>query len=275
VRALLDALDPRNTRAALVSFSGGDSASADNAVLEVPLTSSFKKIREGLDLMLAAGPEGATDMQAGLRIARDELRGGRPSASAGSKRAQQHVVLLTDGLPMVPYESPASSERRAVQLARRMGAEKMRVHVYAVGRQAVDKPRAAVQIARGSGGEFRAVEQPGDLPRLLPELRFARIEEVRIVPLDVSAPAFELVRSEDGDYSALVPLRKGENRVEVYARASDGREKRITTTITDAEPKLDEQQRKELARLIEVFAMKQREQAERERRLEIESERKN
>jgi hypothetical protein len=179
---------------------------------------------------------------------------------------------MTDGVPMVPYEPPERSEERAVALARRMGSEGIRVQVYAVGRQAVDRPRAAVAIAKRSGGEFRPVEQPGDLPRLLPELRFARIEEVRVAALDVpgAAPA-AASRGEDGDYSAVVPLRAGAaNRVEVYARASDGREKRVTATIAQEAPALDDDGRVELERLLEVLAI-QRNQQQRERQIEIRS----
>jgi Mg-chelatase subunit ChlD len=279
VRALLDTLDARNTRAALVSFSGGEVASADNANLDVALTPQFGKLREGLDLILAAGPEGATDIAAGLRIARAELRDARAGGASDAqqrsedaprgRRSQQHVVLLTDGVPEVPYEPPERTEQRAVQLARRMGEERIRVHAYAIGPQAVERPRAAVAIAKGSGGEFKAVQQPADLVRLLPELRFARIEEVRVVPLDApGSPAVDVSRSEDGTYSALVPLRAGANRVEVYARASDGREKRVTAVISAVEPNLSDEQRAELARLLEIDAAQRR---ARERGLQIES----
>jgi hypothetical protein len=271
VRALLKKLDARTTRAALVSFSGAATASADNATVEVPLTSEFGRVREGLDLMFGAGPEGATDMQAGLRAARGELSRVFIARSSAKKRPQQYVVLLTDGVPDVPYESAEQSERRAVQMAKRMGAEGMHVYVFALGPGATQRPRAAVQIAQASRGEFRTVEKPGDLPALLPELRFASIEEVRVVPLDVPSPPLDVSRSEDGDYSALVPLRKGENRVEVYARASDGREKRVTATISAEEPLLSDDQRTELQRLLEITAMKQGREPPRDRNIEIES----
>jgi Mg-chelatase subunit ChlD len=266
VRALLATLDPRNTRVALVAFAGGDSPSADNASLEVPLTSEFRRLEEGLDGVLLAGPEGATDMRAGLRIARSALR----KRERGATPPQRHIVLLTDGVPAVPYETPEKAEQQAVQAARRLGREGVRVHAFAVGPEATDQPRACVEIARRSGGEFRAVENPGELPRLLPELRFASIEEVRVSSLDAGGEPVRADRGDDGRYSALLPLRPGENRIEVHARSSDGREKRVRVTIRDREPALDESQRGELQRLLSLRSIQQeKERRERAREIEI------
>ena len=163
--------------------------------------------------------------------------------------AQRHILVLTDGYPLVPYESPEQSESRAIRLAGRLGDAGIRVHTYAIGPDANDRPRAAVQVARASGGDFTAVRDPSELEKLLGEASFASIDEVRVRNVDTGKPAEQVVRNADGSYAALVALRPGENTIEVYARATDGVENTVRRTGTFGDGNLAPRERADLARL--------------------------
>jgi len=228
VRALLRRFDPRNTRVALVTFSGGTQRGADNASIEVELTSQFVRVRNGLKDILSAGPGGATDMRAGLRMARVELRRSNPSVS-GPRQAI--VVLLTDGEPMVPREDPEVSTQRAIQMAGRLARNGITVHTYAIGRKATRRPRAAVEIARRTGGVFTAVEDPAKLESMLGEMPLNRIEALRVRNLTTGSAAVQQLLKPDGRYSALVPLGDGANTIESWARSETGAEARATHTL--------------------------------------------
>ena len=250
VESLVSTFDPRTTRVGVVSFSGGDHPGGDSAMVDVPLTSSYARVRAGLREIQLSGPDGWTNLYAGLRIARGEVSGGRESESKPRPGAQRHVVLLTDGYPLVPYESPERSAGRAIKLAERMGRERIRVDTYAIGPDATDQPRAALRVARASGGRFTAVRDPRDLERLLGEASFASIDEVRVRNVDTDGAADQVIRNADGSYSALVPLRPGENTIEVWARSTDGVEKTVRRTGIFSDQSLAQREQADLARLI-------------------------
>jgi len=271
VSALLDQMDPRNVRVGVVAFSGGAQKGGDQAWVEVEMTRDFDRAREGLNELLLLGPSGATNMQAGLRIARLEVR--KRDRKATGRRAARHVVLLTDGFPEVPFESPKKSENRAIRLAKKMGQEKIRVHTFAIGPKATGNPRAAVQIAKRSGGKFVAVEQPSELESFVSAIDFSRIEEIQLRNLTTGQAASQQTHDPDGTYSGLVPVRAGVNQIEIYARSSDGSEQRETLSLAFESAPLDAREEAAVARLLELDAIAAaRERDRRKRELEIETE---
>ena len=268
VSALLDQMDPRHVRVGIAAVSGGGGG-GDQAWVEVEMTNDFDDVREGLQELLLLGPQGGTNMQAGLRIARLEVR--RRARTAPARKAARHVVLLTDGIPDGAREATKGSENTAMRLARKMGKEKIRVHAYAIGPKATQSPRAAVQIAKRSGGSYVAVNNPADLKSMLSEINFSAIEELRIRNLTTDQRSSQQVLGPDGVYSALVPIRSGENEIEVYARSSDGSEKRERRSLVFESGRLDAKQQAEVARLLELNFIELARKRER-REIEIEAE---
>ena len=262
VETLLRDLDDRSTRVGVVVFAGGDGGSTDDAWSQAELTSRYAQVRIKLRELLEIYPPGGTaNLPAGLRAARLELLEGRPAEDCCP---QQRIVLVADGFPKSGRETALATEQRALNLANMLRKDRIRVDVYAVGPLAQARPRAATKVAEYSGGSFVAVERPGDLINVLPEIDFTEIDELRVVNLGSGQRALEQVQYPDGGFSALVPLGEGENEIEVYARASNGDENTVRVRISGPARALSERERLDLERLERTL--------ERQRQLRIETE---
>ncbi len=262
VETLLRDLDDRSTRVGVVVFAGGSGPGADNAWSQVELTSSYGRVRTKLrELIEIYSPGGSADLPAGLRGARLELLEGRPAQDCCP---QQRIVLVADGYPQSGSESALATEQRALNLANMLRKDRIRVDVYAVGPLARQRPRAATKVAEFSRGRFVPVDRPGDLVNVLPEIDFTEVDELRVVNLGSGQRALEQVQSADGGFSALVPMREGENEIEVYARASNGDEATVRVTISSAARAPSERERLDLERLERAL--------ERQRQIRIETE---
>ena len=262
VETLLRDLDDRSTRVGIVVFAGGSGRSADNAWSQAELSPRYTRVRNKLrELLQLYSPAGAADLPSGLRAARLELLEGR---TAEGCCPQQRIVLVADGYPQSGNESALATEQRALNLAKNLRKDRIRVDVYAVGPLAQLRPRAAIKVAEYSGGSYVAVDRPGDLINVLPEIDFTEIEELRIVNLGSGQRALEQAQSPDGGFSALVPLKEGDNEIEVYARASNGDETSVRVTIGGPARAPSETERLELERLERAL--------ERARQLRIETE---
>lgn len=276
VGSLLDTFDPRTTRVGIVTFSGSESASSDHAWVEVPLTSEYRKVRAGLEEILLSGSQGGTNMYAGLRLAGIELGGGRSAESTRRSGSQRHIVLLTDGFPTLPgrphpwRDRSPEAEDRAIVMAKRLGKKRISVHTFAIGRKAAERPRAAVEVAEASGGSFTAVRDPGDLGRLLGEVQFASIEELRIRNLTSGLEAVHQLHNADGTYAALVPVQEGLNTIEVVARSTDGSTERVETTTMFGSIPLTARQGADRARLLEISLARERAKERPAKEVEIE-----
>jgi len=278
VGSLLDSFDPRTTRVGIVTFSGSQNASSDHAWVEVPLTPEYRRVRSGLEQVLLAGAEGGTNMYAGLRLAGIELGGGRSAESTRRAGSQRHIVLLTDGFPTLPGrptrggERSPESEDRAIAIAQRLGKKGVRVHTFAIGKEAAERPRAAVEVAEASGGGFTAVRDPGDLGKLLGEVKFASIEELRIRNRTSGLEAVDQLHNADGTYAALVPVQEGLNTIEVMAQSTDGSIERVEITTRVGTEPLTDRQGADRARLLELSLARERGKEQPARDLEIEVE---
>ncbi len=120
VRQLLQHLDPRTTRVGIVRFSGDDDPHTPDAYTEVPLTADYRKVEDGLEVLLWRGPLGLTNMVAGVNLATIELLGSKSASSTEREGAERVIMFLSDGLPTLPLENqhPQNAKLAIEQAAR-------------------------------------------------------------------------------------------------------------------------------------------------------------
>ena len=225
-RRLLVQLNSQTTRVGVLTF-------AENAKLMQPLTHDFEQVRRILTDILRAGPYGGTNMVEGIRMATTELFG----LGTSEKRTDAIKVqfLLTDGFPSLPIgggkrAAPEDTDL-AINAARLAGKASIKVHVFALGEEALSYPRAALGIARESGGTYTPVTRPADVLAVLDNISVVGVEYVQVVNQTIGQKATHLRLAADGFFSSAVPVVEGRNQIEVLARASDGSTARASTTI--------------------------------------------
>jgi Mg-chelatase subunit ChlD len=216
-RRLLAQLNPETTRVGVLTFSEG-------ARLVQPLTSDFERLRRVLDDILRSGPFGGTNMVEGIRLGITELLG----LGASEKRtdAVKVQILLTDGFPTLPiggsrHAAPEDTDL-AINAARLAGKAGIKVHVFALGEEALTYPRAAVGIAKASGGTYTPVIRPADVLAVIENTSVIGVDYVQIVNRTSGQKATQLRLAADGFFSSAVPVVEGRNQIDVFARASDG-----------------------------------------------------
>jgi len=225
-RRLLLQLNPETTRVGVLTFSEG-------AKLLQPLTQDFEQVRRVLSDILRAGPYGGTNMVEGIRMATTELFG--LGTSAKRTDAIKVQFLLTDGFPSLPIgagkrATPEDSDL-AINAARLAGRAGIKVHVFALGEEALTYPRAALGIARESGGTYTPVVRPVDVLAVLDNISIVGVEYVQVVNQTNGQKATHLRLAADGFFSSAVPVVEGRNQIEVLARAGDGSNGRATITV--------------------------------------------
>ncbi|MBI3065943.1 MAG: VWA domain-containing protein, partial [Deltaproteobacteria bacterium] len=142
-RRLLSQLNPKTTRVGIITFS-------KEALLQQPLTDDFNRVRRILVDIYKAGPNGGTNMVDGIRVGIKELSGvGTSEKREDTIRVQ---LLLTDGLPSLPIGGGTRVTPEDINLtinaARLAGKYGIKVHVFALGEEALSYPAAAVGIAK-------------------------------------------------------------------------------------------------------------------------------
>ncbi|MEB2346337.1 MAG: VWA domain-containing protein [Deltaproteobacteria bacterium] len=174
VRALLGQLDGAGgVRVAVVAFSGHmdpekgtQSGPPDqNARIVAPL-GGLPAARAALDDIARRGPSGGTDFSAAIGAARKALCDA--PARAGATR---HALLLTDGVPSLPFgfatrtdPSDVSAAITAAHDARDCG---VRIDVFAIGLGATGDPFASKEVSRITGGVYRPIRATGALREAL------------------------------------------------------------------------------------------------------------
>jgi Mg-chelatase subunit ChlD len=253
-RRLLLQLNSQSTRVGVLTFSEG-------ARLMQPLTHEFDQVRRALDDILRAGPDGGTNMVEGIRLAISELMGlGRSEKRADAIKVQ---FLLTDGFPSLPIgggkrATPEDTDL-AINAARLAGRAGIKVHVFALGEEALSYPRAAVGIAKESGGNYTPVIRPADVLAAVENISAVGVDYVQVVNQTLGQRATQMRLGADGFFSAAVPVVDGRNQIEALARANDGSTGRDAVTIIY-------QSGNQKSLELEVFL-------ERERKLKLEVER--
>jgi hypothetical protein len=110
----------------------------------------------------------------------------------------------------------------AINAARLAGKAGIKVHVFALGEEALSYPRAAVGIARESGGTYTPVIRPADALAVIENTSVIGVDYVQIVNRTTGQKATQLRLAADGFFSSAVPVAEGRNEIDVFARASDG-----------------------------------------------------
>lgn len=225
-RRLLLQLNDKTTRVGVLTFSEG-------AKLLQPLTHDFEQVRGVLNDILRTGPYGGTNMVEGIRTATAELFG--LGTSAKRIDAIKVQFLLTDGFPSLPIgggkrATPQDTDL-AINAARLAGKAGIKVHVFALGEEALSYPRAALGIARESGGSYTPVIRPVDVLAVLENISVVGVDYVQVVNQTIGQKATHLRLAADGFFSSAVPVVEGQNQIEVLARASDGSNARDSIMI--------------------------------------------
>jgi len=224
-RRLLVQLNSQTTRVGIITFSEG-------ARVLQPLTRDFDHVRGVLDSILAAGPYGGTNMVDGIRTGISELMG----LGSSEKRAEavKAEFLLTDGFPTLPIGggrvTPEDTDL-AINAARLAGKAAIKVHVFALGEEALSYTRAAVGIAHESGGTYTPVSRAADVLAVVENISVVGVEYVQIVNQTTGQKATQTRLAADGFFASAVQVVEGRNQIDVIARASDGSTGKDSTTV--------------------------------------------
>lgn len=256
---LLGELDPERTRVGLVTFSGKanpltgrrESIDQQDAWVRVPLTHDFDRVRAELALVLSEGPQHATNFAAAIRLAVKELVG-MTGAQSTQRDAKRVLLFLTDGQPSFPFGSAVVADpedtEAAISAAKLANSAGVTINAYALGKQALAKPVAAIEMARITSGTYTPVRNPGEIVQFLNGISFANVDDVVITNLTLREVSYDVSLSPDGSFSGFVPVRPGTNEIQVTALASDGTEASTTVEIEFQEAGLTE---RETARELE------------------------
>ncbi|HLN84215.1 MAG TPA: VWA domain-containing protein [Candidatus Binatia bacterium] len=225
-RRLLLQLNHETTRVGILSFS-------DRANLLQPLTHDFERVRKVLADVLRSGSYGGTNMVEAIRLGISELMGfGTSERRTDAIKVQ---FLLTDGFPTLPIGESKRMTPEDVALtinaARLSGKAGIKVHVFALGEEALSYPRAAIGIAKESGGTYTPVVRPADALAVLENISVVGVDYVQVVNQTTGQKATQLRLAADGFFSSAVPVTEGKNQIDVLARASDGANARESITI--------------------------------------------
>ncbi|HXV80134.1 MAG TPA: VWA domain-containing protein, partial [Candidatus Binatia bacterium] len=225
-RRLLLQLNSETTRIGIVTFGEG-------AQVGQPLTHDFEQVRRVLDDILRAGPYGGTNMAEGIRAAITELIGlGRSEKKTDTIKVE---FLLTDGFPTMPIgggrRAAPEDTNFAINAARLAGKAGIKVHVFALGEEALSYPRAAVGIAKESGGTYTPVSRPADVLAVVENISVVGVDYVQVVNQTTGQKATQLRLAADGFFSSAVPVTQGRNQIDVFARASDGSTSRDSVSV--------------------------------------------
>jgi Mg-chelatase subunit ChlD len=238
-RRLLDQVDRRLTRVAVVTFSGYPRDTVPmgqrhgrNAITRQPLTYDYERVEKALDRILADGPGGGTHMAAGIERATGELLGQDGFDSKADPKARKVVLFFTDGQPTLPYiDNPAGNVRAVLEQASRARLNTIRIYSFALGPEALDGPMASLDMAEKTGGTFVPVRNAGDVVEVVGAVDFTELSGVKLRNKTTGREADPFRATADGGWGGLVRLAPGRNRLEVVARAPDGGEARRQVTV--------------------------------------------
>jgi len=231
-RVLLDQLDPRTTRVGVVAFSGDNDALTPDSYTEVPLTTDYNKVENGLDAIFRRGPKGLTNMVSAVNLATIELLGSQSAYSTKREGAKRVIMFLTDGQPTLPLDnSQLQNAKMAIQQAVRAAKLDVRIDTFAIGEDALSEPVVVVEMARVTSGVFTPVRNPKDVRAVFEEVNFSEIDKLEVRNKTTDSAASQLITNADGSFSALVEMKNGENVIEAYARSTDGTVGRREVTV--------------------------------------------
>jgi hypothetical protein len=222
-RRLLSQLNPETTRVGVITFG-------QQAWLRQKLTHDFEEVRGALDLIYKRGPDRGTNMVDAIRVATDELLGkGESEKYLDSIKA---LFFLTDGFPTRPIGDCTSTDADlAINAAGLAGKAGISVHVFALGEGALSNPRAAVGIAKESGGTYMAVTRPADVMAVVDKVSAVGVDSIQVTNETNGQKTLQSRLAVDGFFASAVPVVEGLNRIKVLAWTSDGSVGRDTITV--------------------------------------------
>jgi hypothetical protein len=103
--------------------------------------------------------------------------------------------------------------------------------VFALGEEALSYPRAAMGIARESGGTYTPVSRPADVVAVVDKAPALGVDSIQVTNETTGQEAFQSRLAVDGFFASAVPVVEGLNRIQVLGRASDGSIGRDTITV--------------------------------------------
>jgi von Willebrand factor type A domain len=204
-RRLLSQLNPEATRVGVITFG-------EEVWLRQPLTHDFAEVRSALDLIYKRGPYGGTNMVDAIRVATDELLGkGKSGKYLDSIKA---LIFFTDGFPTRPVaDCTAADTDLAINAAELAGKAGINVHVFALGEEALSNPRAAVGIAKESGGTYTAVTRPADVLAVVDKISAVGVDSIQVTNETIQKNALHSRLAVDGFFASAVPVVEGLNRI--------------------------------------------------------------
>ena len=104
-----------------------------------------------------------------------------------------------------------------LEQAERTAKLDIRVDTFALGKEALADPAVMVELARLTNGVYTPVADLAALGAALASANFSGVDELAIRNRTTDRPAAKLLRRPDGFFAALVPMRAGENAIEVVA----------------------------------------------------------
>jgi von Willebrand factor type A domain-containing protein len=222
-RRLLSQLNPETTRVGVITFG-------EEVWLRQRLTHDFDEVRNALDLIYKRGPYGGTNMVDAIAVAKDELLGkGESEKYLDSIKA---LIFFTDGFPTRPTADCSSADADlAINAARLAGKAGINIHVFALGEEALSNPRAAVGIAKESGGTYTAVTRPADVLAVVNKVSAVGVESIQVTNETLHQNALRSRLAADGFFASAVPVVEGLNRIQVLGRASEGSLARDIVTV--------------------------------------------
>ena len=142
------------------------------------------------------------------------------------------IMFLTDGRPTLPIDGASlQNAKMAIDHATRARKFDIRIDTYALGPDALSEPISVVEMARVSNGVFTPVKRPADLRAVFEQIDFSEIDSLSVTNQTTGAEADYLTQSADGRFTALLNMQEGRNRIEVFARATDGSQMRREISV--------------------------------------------
>ncbi|RIL07361.1 MAG: hypothetical protein DCC71_03355 [Proteobacteria bacterium] len=220
----LQLFEGAGVRAGLVRFAG-DPASypgipqyfepPPEATIVSEVTDDVASVRRRLAGLAQPEPAGRTNFVAALEHAWEAFP---------ARRGKRHraVMLLTDGTATGPAATPAENVDATLAAMRRFVDAGVQVHTFAIGTGALANPVLVMQMADMTGGFFTPVENLAELVELARRVAATNVADVSVRNRTTGQAARNLYLSRDGEFGADVPVRAGENVIQVTAAARGG-----------------------------------------------------